>query len=29
MLSVLPFIVGFQLILQALVLEMRESPGPR
>ena len=29
MLSVLPFIVGFQLVLQALVLEMRESPGPR
>ena len=29
MLSVLPFIVGFQLILQALVLEIRESPGPR
>jgi glycosyltransferase involved in cell wall biosynthesis len=29
MLSVLPFIVGFQLILQALVLEMRDSPGPR
>jgi glycosyltransferase involved in cell wall biosynthesis len=29
MLSVLPFIVGFQLVLQALVLEMRDSPGPR
>ncbi len=29
MLSVLPFIVGFQLVLQALVLEIRESPGPR
>ena len=29
MLSVLPFIVGFQLVLQALVLEIRDSPGPR
>jgi dolichol-phosphate mannosyltransferase len=29
MLSVLPFIVGFQLVLQALVLEIRESSGPR
>jgi len=29
MLSVLPFILGFQLVLQALVLEMRDSPGPR
>ena len=29
MLSVLPFIVGFQLMLQALVLEIRDSPGPR
>lgn len=29
MLSVLPFIVGFQLLLQALVLEIRDSPGPR
>jgi dolichol-phosphate mannosyltransferase len=26
MLSVLPFIIGFQLLLQALVLEMREQP---
>jgi hypothetical protein len=29
MLSVLPFTVGFQLLLQALVLEIRDSPGPR
>lgn len=29
MLSVLPFILGFQLVLQALVLEIRDSPGPR
>jgi glycosyltransferase involved in cell wall biosynthesis len=28
MLSVLPFILGFELLLQALVLEMRESPRP-
>jgi glycosyltransferase involved in cell wall biosynthesis len=29
MLSVLPFIVGFQLVLQALVLEMRDNLGAR
>jgi hypothetical protein len=28
MLSELPFILGFELLLQALVLEMRESPRP-
>ena len=28
MLSVLPFILGFELLLQALVLEMRDSPRP-
>jgi len=26
MLSVLPFLVGFELVLQALVLEIRDSP---
>ena len=26
MLSVLPFLVGFELVLQALVLEMRDTP---
>src|SRR6266550_2423771 len=28
MLSVLPFIIGFELVLQALVLEMRDSHRP-
>jgi len=26
MLSVLPFLVGFELVLQALVLEIRDTP---
>ncbi len=26
MLSVLPFLLGFELILQAIILEIRESP---